>query len=84
MLDPVDDQVDDQLVGDELARVHVALGREAELAALLLGRTEDVAGRDVRQAEVVLQPSGLGALAGAGRAEEDEVELTHRRGNVHD
>jgi hypothetical protein len=36
---------------------------------------EEIARADVRQVEVLLQTRGLCALAGARRAEEDEVEL---------
>ena len=38
---------------------------------------QQVAGADVGQAEVLAQARGLGALAGPGGAEEDEVELAH-------
>ena len=40
---------------------------------------QHVAGGDVGQAEVLAQALGLRALAGPGRAEQDEVELDTRR-----
>ena len=63
------------LVGDQLAGVHVALRLLAELGLPATRGAQHVAGRDVRQAEVLGQERGLGALAGAGRAEQDEVEF---------
>ena len=40
---------------------------------------QHVAGGDVGQVEVLAQARGLRALAGAGRAEEDQVQLAHGR-----
>ena len=42
-------------------------------------RAEDVPGRVIGQPQVFLQPLPLGALARPGRAEEDEIQLRHRR-----
>ena len=38
---------------------------------------QDVAGRVVGQAEVLLEALALGSLAGPGRAEKDEIQLGH-------
>ena len=78
-LDGLEDDAGDDLVGHELAGVHELLGLLAELALGGHGGAQHVARRDVRQVEVVGQPLGLRALAGAGRTEEDEIELRHRR-----
>ena len=51
----------------------------AELGLLAHRGAQDVAGRVVGQAQVFLQALALGALAAAGRAEEDEVELGYFR-----
>ena len=74
-LDALADHPDDHLVGHEPALVHVLLGGLAELGALLDGGPEDVAGRVVGQPEVLLEALPLGALAGAGRAEQDQIQL---------
>jgi hypothetical protein len=75
--DALDDHPHDHLVGDELAGVHVALGLAAELGALGHLCTQHVAGGDVRQPEVFVQAIGLGALAGARRAKQDQVQFGH-------
>ncbi len=51
------------------------LGLRAELGFIGDLGAQHVAGRDVRQAEVVAQALGLGALAGSRRAEQDQVQL---------
>ena len=68
LLEALDDDPDDHVVGHELAGVHEALGLGAQRAAVLDGQAQDVAGRDVREAELVADALGLRALAGAGRA----------------
>ena len=78
-VEPLHHHPADQVVGHEVAAVHVLLGLLAELALLLDRLAQDVAGGVVGQVEVGDQPLGLGALAGAGRAEQDEVQLAHRR-----
>src|SRR6195952_5230760 len=65
------------LVGDVLAGVHVLLGLAAELGALGAGGAEDVTGRDRRNAGVVGDDRGLGALAGPRGAHQDD---SHVRG----
>ena len=70
---------DDQIVGHEVAGVHVALRLLAELGPFLDVRAQHVAGRDERQLEVGPQAIGLRPLARAGRAEQDQIELGHER-----
>ena len=72
---PARDHLHDQLVGDEVAVLHVLARALAKHGALGDLGAEDVAGGDVRQAEVLAQPLGLRALAGARRAEQDQVHL---------
>jgi hypothetical protein len=74
-LHALEDDADDDVVGDELAPVHVLLGLLPELGALRDGGPQHVPGRDVGQVEVLLQALGLGALPGPRGAEQDEVEL---------
>src|SRR3954452_7931552 len=78
VLDLVEDHRDDEVVGDELALVHVVLGLPAELGALAPVLAQQVARADVGHAEVLGQPGRLGALARARGPEQDEVELAHR------
>jgi len=40
-----------------------------------VARAQEVTGREVHQAELVTQPHGLRALAGAGRADQDQVPV---------
>ena len=49
----------------------------ADLGAVAHGGAEDVAGGVVGQVEVLLQALALGPLAGAGRAEQDQIQLGH-------
>ena len=51
----------------------------AELGLVLPVLAQHVAGRDVGQVEVLAQACRLRALARAGRAEEDQVQLAHFR-----
>ena len=61
------------LVRDVLARVHVALGLEAELRPLGDVGAEDVAGRDRRDLEVLGDELRLRALARPGRTHDDQA-----------
>jgi hypothetical protein len=74
----LDDHADHDRVGHQLALVHVLLGRAPELGAGLARGAQDVAGRDVREAEILGQQRGLRALAGAGRTQQDQIEFGHR------
>ena len=81
-VDPFHHHPADEVVGHEVAPVHVGLGLFAEVAPLLDRSAQDVAGGVVGQPEVRDEPLGLGALAGAGWAEQDEVQLRHLRGKA--
>ena len=75
--EPLEDHADDHRVGHQITRVHVLLGEQSELGLRFARRTQHVAGRDVRQAEVLRQERGLGALACAGRTQQDQIEFGH-------
>ncbi len=66
-----DDHADDDLVGDQLTGLHVALCLQPQLGPFGHLGAQHVAGGDVREGEVRPQTLGLGALAGPGRAEQD-------------
>ncbi len=76
-LDALDDHADDHLVGHELAGIHERLRLHAEFGAVGDRLAQHVAGGDVREVEVLADPLGLRALPGAGRTEQDEVQLRH-------
>ena len=73
LLQPVRHDADDDVVGDERARVDVRLGELAELGALFDILAEDVTRRDVRDVILFRDQRGLGALACTRRAEHDYV-----------
>ena len=78
LLEALDDHRDDQVVGNELAGVHVALGLACRARSRRSTSPRSMSPVAMYgEPEVVLQPLGLGALAGAGRAEQDEVQLGH-------
>ena len=60
--------LDRHRVGDEIARVHVALGLDTERGLLGEVGPEEVAGGDVRHVEPLGQPLGLSSLARTRRA----------------
>ena len=66
------EHVDGDVVGDQLAAVHVGLGPLAQRRAVAQGRAEQVAGGQVRDAQVSAQRLGLGALAGGHRADQQQ------------
>ena len=66
------DQVDDQVIADQTARFHHRLGLQAQWRAGLDSGAQHVAGRDLRNAEFLADESGLRALAGAGRAQQNQ------------
>ena len=70
--EPVQQQADDDLVGHQLARVHVPTGLDPERRAVADGRPEQVAGRDHGDPEAIGEQRRLGALPGAGGAKEDD------------
>ena len=69
------DEVDHELVGHQLAGVHVALGLHAEGAPGLDRRTKQVAGGDVGKAELLHELLGLCALARARCAKKNEIHV---------
>jgi hypothetical protein len=75
LLDLVENHLDHEVVRHELALVHVGLGLAAEVGLLGHVLTQQVARGDVGQVEVIAQACGLGAFAGPGRTEEDEVQF---------
>ena len=66
------------LVGDELSRGEDRLHLTSELRSVCDGGAEDVARRDVRDAEALGHQESLGPLACSGRAHEDDA---HQRRN---
>src|SRR5690606_21246040 len=67
--------VDDQLVGDQAAAVHDALGLQAELGARLDRSTQHVAGGDLRNTELLGDEAGLSTFAGSGRPQQNYAHL---------
>jgi hypothetical protein len=70
--EPIEEHLDRDVVGHELAAFHVAPRLEADRRAVAHGRAEEVTGRHMRKAESLGQDRCLCALPGARRAEEDE------------
>ena len=71
--DAVDQHLDHQRVGHELAGLHEVLRAPAELRAVAQVRAQHVAGGDVRQPELGGEPWCLRPLPRAGRAEDQQV-----------
>ena len=71
--EPVEQQADGDVVGHELARVHVAPGLDAERRPIADGGPEQVAGGDDRDPEPLGKERRLGALPGAGAQEDDDL-----------
>ena len=72
LLEPVEEDADDRVVGHELAAGHVAVGLTPERRARGHGRAEQLAGAEDRHAEMVGDDRSLGALSGARRPEEHD------------
>ena len=70
---PLGDEPDDHVVGYQRAPVHEGLGLSAEGRAVGDGLAQHVARRHLRNAPLASELASLGALAGAGRSEEDEA-----------
>ena len=64
----VADDADGQLIGDELAGVHVGLRLHTERRTALDGGAEHIAGRDMRETELFHQAISLSAFTCAGGA----------------
>ena len=76
LLHPLLDQRDHQLVGHQLAAIHVRLRLASELGAGADLGAQHVAGGDLRDAVTLGQKLRLGSLAGPGQSKQDE---SHRR-----
>ncbi len=74
LTDAVLHQSDDDLVRHETARVHDLLGFEPEGCTGLHRGPQHVTGGDLRDAVLLRDESGLGALACAGCAEQDQAK----------
>lgn len=57
-------EVDDQAIGNQVARIHVALGLFAELGLVLYRSAQDVARGNMGRGEFLNQLGGLRTLAG--------------------
>ena len=66
---PVRDDAEDQLVGDQIARIHVFLCFSAQLSAIRNGLAEHVPGRNGGDRELADKQLSLSPLSGAGRAQ---------------
>ena len=69
----VANDVDDNVVRHELARVDVALRLQPGRRLLLDGPAENVAGGNLRNIQCVTDALRLRTLAGAGRSKEDDI-----------
>ena len=70
--DAVFHQIDDELVADQLPRIHHRLGLQAQGGASLYSGTQHIAGGDLGNAKFFADKSSLGAFASAGGAQQDE------------
>ena len=70
--EPLQEEPDRDLVGDELPRVHVATRLHAQGCPVAHGGPEEVPGGDHRDPEPFREQRGLGALPGARGAEQDD------------
>ena len=68
---PVEEHVEHELVGDQLALLHVGLGLPTELGATPQIRPEQISGRYMRQTEGLRKPLGLRSFSGTWCAEQD-------------
>ena len=78
LLQAVLDQADDDVVGHEAAGIHDLLGLEAQRGARLHRGAQHVAGRDLRNAELLLDEVGLRTLAGARRSQKNQSHTPSR------
>ena len=62
---PLLNDADDDLVGNQLAGIHIGLGLQADGRTGLDGGTEDVTGGNGRDVQLTGEDLGLGAFAGA-------------------
>src|SRR5690606_21440627 len=67
------DQVDDQVVGNQAAGIHHALGLQAQLGTSLDRRAQHVARGNLRNAEFFGNEAGLGTFASTGRSQQNHA-----------
>ena len=75
LLEAILDQTDDDVVANQAAGIHDLLGLQAQRGAGLDGGAQHVAGGNLRNAEFFLDEVGLGALAGAGGAQQNQSHV---------
>src|SRR5690606_22579316 len=73
LVDPVGDDLDDNLVGDEVTPLHARLGPLAHVGSRLDGGAQHVTSRELNQPVAVLDLFGLRSLSGPWRSEQNEV-----------
>ena len=73
LLETLAHQVDDQVIGNQIACVHVAFSLQTELGLILHGSAQNVARGDVRNTEFFNQKSSLRTLAGTRSAEKNNI-----------
>ena len=69
---------DDEVVGDQLAAMHVPFGASAQLRPAGAVSPEDIAGRDLFQPEAFVENARLRALTSTGRSQEDDSHVKIR------
>ena len=75
LIDPVGNDLDDDLVRDEVAGIHDGLGALAHLAARLNGGTEHLPGGKLDQTATCGKFLRLRSLAGPRRSQQNEVHM---------
>src|SRR5690606_15398285 len=69
-------ETNDQLIGDETARIHDRLGFQTQLRARLYSGAQHVAGGNLRNTVALHDELGLRALARAGWAQQNDTHVT--------
>ena len=69
---PVEQHANGDVIGDELAAVHVCLGFKADPRARGGSGSEHVAGRQVKKVQARSQHGRLRSFSSAGRAEQND------------
>jgi len=72
LLEPLLHHLHDQIVGDQVPSIHIALGPPAQWRASAPGRTQHVAGSQMGQVPLGRELSSLGALARARRPQQNQ------------
>jgi hypothetical protein len=81
---PLTDETNHQIIADERAALQAVFYQPAQFGAVLNGLAEHVAGRDFGHAVSSRKPIGLRAFAGAGRAEQHDVQWDRVRHRTKD